>query len=160
MLIARALLAIGALLVSGGVGLGVYGLTQHPSETAMVTLHPGECTAFVLTPSPGGVEPPRLDGDSSEPTALLCQPATDSKGMWDESMKWALESLRSGQRWLVFVAFGILLISLGLAFLTSAAFVSIVTAVSTGRTAASARAGSGAVGPAGNAAQESGDSST
>lgn len=138
----------------------MYGLTQHPSETAMLTLHPGQCIAFVLTPSPGGFEPPRLGGDSSEPTALLCQPATGSRGMWDESMKWALESLRSGQRWSVFVAFGILLISLELVFLTSAAFVSIITAVSTGRVAASDRAGSGAVGPAGKTAHESCESNT
>ncbi|TGD84844.1 hypothetical protein BayCH28_23235 [Mycolicibacterium sp. CH28] len=141
MLIAKWLLAIGVFLVVGGAGIGVYGLTQHPGEASVATqLHPDQCLLVELNPGSG---PPAAASDAHtrspdpEHAVLVCGAsaagAGTNKGL-PVDVPSLVNVLRDAQRWLAFVAFGILMVAVGLAFLTSAGFVSVMTAVLTGRT--------------------------
>lgn len=124
MFIAKWLLAIGTVLILAGVGVGIAGLAQHPGEKAKSTVvveeRPSNSTAKTDSTAPiDGSQPPQPGQNSGAPV--------EGGGLTEDTAKVAFEILPTAQKWLAFVVFGILLIVLGIAFLTGGGVIALLT---------------------------------
>lgn len=160
MLIAKWLLALGTFIVLGGAVVGFVGIYQHPADATIKPTPNRIVVDCPIAPAPIGTPPrgsqplpplppfappgpppeasPTLGQlpDTGSSVTCTARAADDTKGGGPvEDANQFTGALKDSQRWLAFVAYGVLLLGLGIAFLTSAGVIGIFTAVITPRVA-------------------------